>query len=124
MTHLILYGATDCHLCEEAQGVIYQALGVRLDIIEITDDPDLLARYSLRIPVLRHTTTGTELDWPFGATEVRQFSDLLNCTPATLDIPGDWEYPLPDADGGRQDQLGTAFREGIRLSREQDFTGR
>ena len=125
MTHLILYGTTDCHRCEEAQRVIYQALGVRLDVIEIADDPDLLARYSLRIPVLRHAAaTGAELDWPFGASDARQFSDLLNCTPATLDIPGDWEYPLQDADGGRQDQLGMAFREGTRLSREQDFTGR
>ena len=73
MTHLILYGTTDCHLCEEAQGVIYQALGVRLDVIEIADDADLLARYSLRIPVLRHTATDAELDWPFEMGDVQQF---------------------------------------------------
>jgi len=72
MTPLILYGTTDCHLCEEAQRVIYRALGVSLDITEITDNPDLLARYSLRIPVLRHTATDAEIDWPFGTTEVQQ----------------------------------------------------
>jgi hypothetical protein len=73
MTALILYGTTGCHLCEAAQAIVYQALGISLEIIEITDDPDLLARYSLRIPVLRHTVIGTELDWPFVVMDVQWF---------------------------------------------------
>ena len=73
MASLILYGTTGCHLCEEAQAMVHQALGIALEMIEITDDPDLLACYSLRIPVLRHTATGTELDWPFEIEDVQQF---------------------------------------------------
>ena len=72
MTPLILYGTIGCHLCEEAQRVIYRALGVSLDMVDITDDPELLERYSLRIPVLRLAATGAEIDWPFGSTEVQQ----------------------------------------------------
>ena len=93
MTQLILYGTADCRLCEEAQGVIYQALGVPLNIIEITDDPDLLARYSLRIPVLQHATTGAELDWPFGATEVRQLY-----SPSSVSHPLSTASPIRLAD--------------------------
>lgn len=73
MTSLMLYGTTGCHLCEEAQVMVYQALGILLEMIEITDEPDLLARYSLRIPVLRHTATDAELDWPFEMGDVQQF---------------------------------------------------
>ncbi|MFO1429661.1 MAG: glutaredoxin family protein [Candidatus Competibacteraceae bacterium] len=69
---LLLYGTIDCHLCEQAQAMVYQALGISLDITEIVDEPALLARYSLRIPVLQHTATGSELDWPFGIAEVQQ----------------------------------------------------
>jgi hypothetical protein len=72
MIPLILYGTTNCHLCEAAQRVIYQALGIRLEITEITDDPTLLARYSRRIPVLRLAATDAEIDWPFGPTDVQQ----------------------------------------------------
>ena len=72
MTPLILYGTIGCHLCEEAQRVIYRALGVPLNMVDITDDSELLERYSLRIPVLRLAATGAEIDWPFGPTEVQQ----------------------------------------------------
>ncbi len=53
--------------------MVYQVLGIALEMIEITDDPELLARYSLRIPVLRHTASGIELDWPFDRGDVQQF---------------------------------------------------
>jgi hypothetical protein len=85
MTPLILYITTDCHLCEEAQRVVYQALGclaTAVDIVDIAaiaiaDDDQLLARYSLRIPVLRRTDTGTELDWPFGPEDVHRLCQVL-----------------------------------------------
>ena len=60
-----------CHLCEEAQRVIYQALGVTATEVEIAVDERLLARYGLSIPVLQRTDTGAELGWPFGPDAVR-----------------------------------------------------
>lgn len=39
--------------------------GVRVQQVDIVDDPELLERYQLRIPVLRRVDTGAELDWPF-----------------------------------------------------------
>jgi hypothetical protein len=71
MEPLILYATSDCHLCEAAQRVIYQALHVPVRTIDIADDCKLLTAYSLRIPVLRRIDTGAEIDWPFGVEDVR-----------------------------------------------------
>ncbi len=46
--------------------------GAPVETVEIADDEDLLERYGVRIPVLRHRETGGELDWPFDAAAVRR----------------------------------------------------
>ncbi len=37
----------------------------------IEGDSDLEKQYGLRVPVLRHTRSSMELDWPFTAEQVR-----------------------------------------------------
>lgn len=77
LNHLVLYGTYGCHLCEQAQQIIYQVLGADAsDIvteIDIASDDDLLERYGVRIPVLRKKHSDNELDWPFDHDQVIQF---------------------------------------------------
>jgi len=53
--HLILYGKPDCHLCDEMKGVIdavRREVACTLEVIDVSADPALLARYGEEIPVL------------------------------------------------------------------------
>lgn len=69
---LTLFGTTACHLCEECLLLTgpLEGNGVVVRQQDIVDDPELLERYQLRIPVLRRDDTGAELDWPFGLGEL------------------------------------------------------
>lgn len=65
-----------CRLCSEAEAIVQSVLMRRqyaLRPIEIIDDPMLERGYATRIPVLRRTDTGAELDWPFDREEVYRF---------------------------------------------------
>ncbi len=72
----ILYGTSACHLCEEAEALLCQAIreGLAGDFlkVDISDSEDLMEHYSLRIPVLKRRD-GVELGWPFGAAELHVF---------------------------------------------------
>jgi hypothetical protein len=74
-TTLILYGTLGCHLCEQAEWLLQpllQSTTWRLQHCDIAEQPDsetLIARYGLRIPVLRFGTV--ELDWPFDLMQVQ-----------------------------------------------------
>ena len=56
MTVLTLIGKPDCHLCEDALGVVETVLadfeGVVLEQRSILDDAELMERYVEEIPVL------------------------------------------------------------------------
>ena len=67
MTVLTLFGTTACHLCEECLHLTrpLEGNGIVVRQVDITESPELLARYELRIPVLRREDTGAELGWPF-----------------------------------------------------------
>lgn len=69
---LTLYGTQACHLCEQASSLLALLAGNGVHVREqdITDSEALLARYQLRIPVLRREDTGAELDWPFTLSEL------------------------------------------------------
>ncbi len=67
---LILYSTDACHLCEQAKVVIGRALGITVAEIDIAADEHLLARYGVRIPVLRRLDTATEIGWPFTEADV------------------------------------------------------
>ena len=66
-----LYTTSGCHLCEQAEKLLAQA-GLAFDAVEIADDPALLERYGVRIPVLRRRDTGEELNWPFNAVALHE----------------------------------------------------
>ncbi len=67
---LILYQRDDCHLCDRALEVMAAARAPDFTSLWVDDDPGLEARYGTRVPVLRDTRSGGELDWPFDAAAV------------------------------------------------------
>jgi len=70
---LILYQRDDCHLCDQALEVLARARAPDFEDVWIDADPSLEVVYGLRVPVLRETRTGAELDWPFDIESVQQF---------------------------------------------------
>ena len=72
--HVVLYGKPGCHLCEEARALLerqerhYQ---LRIDEVDIRQDPELLRRYDLRIPVI--VVEGREeIDTPINQDDLRK----------------------------------------------------
>ena len=56
---LTIYSKPGCHLCDEMKLVVHRVIAQRpnaraisIDEIDISSDPDLLARYGVEIPVL------------------------------------------------------------------------
>jgi hypothetical protein len=70
---LILYSRADCHLCDQVSGLL-DAAGIRWRPVDIDGDAALLARYGLRIPVLRRPDTGQELFFPFDEGALVKFA--------------------------------------------------
>lgn len=70
---LTLFQRDDCHLCDLALTVLAQARVPEFESVFIDADPELEARYGVRIPVLRCDADGAELDWPFTADAVAAF---------------------------------------------------
>jgi hypothetical protein len=70
-----LFGTLGCHLCEVAEAELMPLVehGLLVELIDIAESEALNEAYGLRIPVLRRTDTGAELDWPFDAGQVVQF---------------------------------------------------
>jgi len=71
-----LFGTLGCHLCEHAEAVLMPLIehGLMVELVDIAEQPEaLLEAYQLRIPVLRRTDNGDELDWPFEAEQVVSF---------------------------------------------------
>jgi hypothetical protein len=72
MSALILYGTTNCHLCEKAKATLH-GMELAVEHIDIAQDDILLERYGTRIPVLRRFDNDAELAWPFDAAAVKRF---------------------------------------------------
>ncbi len=71
-----------CHLCEDALRLLD---GIPLEIIDIDDDPALLARYDQRVPVLLDPKTGMVLmEGEFEPGQVRQLRRALSIGPSLL----------------------------------------
>ena len=68
MTELVLFTTVGCHLCEQAESML-QLLGQQQSFIlvktDIADQPELMERYGIRIPVVRNEIKGEEIGWPF-----------------------------------------------------------
>ncbi len=88
MDTLLLYTTSGCHLCDLAETVLAEAQqssspdSIRFVVrkVEISDDPELVARYGVRIPVIRMLDRSRDLGWPFGATELANY--LLMARPS------------------------------------------
>jgi hypothetical protein len=70
-----LYGTLGCHLCEVAEALLMPFVehGLLVEVLDIAEHEYLFDDYSLRIPVLRRTDTGAELDWAFDAEQIVEF---------------------------------------------------
>jgi len=78
----VLYTTSGCHLCEQAEVLVSNVLGMTIRPVEIADDAELLERYGVRIPVLRRWDSGEELDWPFDVAAIRQWASNDQSPPA------------------------------------------
>jgi len=72
MADFILFGTEGCHLCEEAEQLLWQ-VGLDFCKQDIIDDEQLQQCYAMRIPVLKCRLSGLELGWPFGHEAVVKF---------------------------------------------------
>lgn len=71
-----LLGTDDCHLCDLAKGIVVQEAEVQpiaVYLEDISESPELIEQYGIRIPVMRHDDTGRELDWPFDRVKLHQW---------------------------------------------------
>ena len=79
---LVLYSKPGCHLCDEMKHVLHRVRArtpFALSEVDISTDPDLLARYGLEIPVLeingkkaaKYRITERELEEKLSGRQVR-----------------------------------------------------
>ena len=70
-----LFGTLGCHLCEVAEALLMPFVehGLLVELVDIAEREDWVKQYGLRIPVLRRSDTGAELNWPFDAEQVVTF---------------------------------------------------
>lgn len=81
MVTVELLGTLGCHLCDDAEQVLIAALDlskVQVELVDIAESDALMQAYAMRIPVLRHVATTSELDWPFQVDQVQRFVACLN----------------------------------------------
>jgi hypothetical protein len=73
MALFVLYQRDYCQLCDEALAVLAQAHAPDFDSVWVDDSEELERCYGDRVPVLRDSRDGRELDWPFDAVAARRF---------------------------------------------------
>lgn len=67
---VILYGKTDCHLCDDAEAILVR-LGADYRKVDIQGSAELFERFRYRIPVIE-IEDGQMLDWPTTTERVRR----------------------------------------------------
>ncbi|MBT9099421.1 glutaredoxin family protein [Methylovulum psychrotolerans] len=79
MIRLLLLGTAGCHLCEQAEELLaaLPPAQVAVEQVDIAEAEQWQARYAIRIPVLYHPETTSELCWPFDQTDLRHFIEAL-----------------------------------------------
>jgi hypothetical protein len=68
-----LYSTSHCHLCDDATHILNKLSIYPFNIVEITDNEQLLSTYGTRIPVLQREDNNAELNWPFSTQDVVNF---------------------------------------------------
>ena len=75
-TQLSLFSTSHCHLCDLALTLINNTLpNVKLQVVEISDNIELMRQYELLIPVLQNQQTKDVLYWPFTAEDILQLTN-------------------------------------------------
>jgi len=74
MAKWVLYHTQGCHLCEDAEQLINNALKNKNDLLltDIMTDEQLITEYQMCIPVLK-SKQGKQLFWPFTSQIVHEF---------------------------------------------------
>lgn len=72
MSDYLLYGTEGCHLCEDAEQLLVDA-GLAFSKQDIIEDPQWLQNYGLLIPVLFHSASQQQLNWPFDRQALQDF---------------------------------------------------
>ncbi len=80
--HLLLLGTQGCHLCDDAEEIVADALGKQRAYIEVTkidiaEQVQWQEKYAVRIPVLYHPESQMELGWPFNQDTLTKFLNKL-----------------------------------------------
>ena len=78
MQNVILYTKADCGLCDQAYQILLNLAydtPLRIDLVDITQNHRIHAKYMERIPVLAKPHTVAELNWPFTAEDVQFYLD-------------------------------------------------
>ena len=82
MLNLLLLGTSGCHLCEEAEAIIASCQldkhKVSIEMLDIVEQDQYQAEFSLFIPVLYHPYSLKRLNWPFDAEQVHEFVGQYN----------------------------------------------
>ena len=74
MSKLILYFQPDCHLCDEAESLMYASgLDGNYQRVDIETDLELLKLYGIHVPVLKREDNQKELFWPFDQADLSAF---------------------------------------------------
>ena len=74
MSQLILYFQPDCHLCDEAETLMYASgMGGSYQKVDIETDLELLKLYGIHVPVLKWEDSQKELFWPFDEAALLSF---------------------------------------------------
>ena len=71
---VVLYGKTDCHLCEQAEAMLVRIaadLRVAYRKVDIQSSPKLFERFRYRIPVIE-VAGGETLEWPTTPERIRR----------------------------------------------------
>ncbi|MGZ8916524.1 MAG: glutaredoxin family protein [Methylobacter sp.] len=71
--HLILFGTSGCHLCEQAEIIVNACLQDGVETVDIAEQEQWQEQYALRIPVLYDPETKQDLGWPFDQSAVEEF---------------------------------------------------
>ena len=73
MENIILYGTSECHLCEAAEKLLVSVLSEKdYTKSDIAFSQELFEKYSEVIPVVKRND-GKELAWPFDSQSLRVF---------------------------------------------------
>jgi hypothetical protein len=74
---LVLFATAGCHLCDDAEAILRYCHSyypqVQWRTVDIAEEPALVERYGVRIPVISMADSEAELNWPFDPGQLMAF---------------------------------------------------